>query len=209
MNEKVNENRLEEITDLFYQSDYNIGGLMRHIFESDWFYATENVGSKIKSPVELMAGILKTLNVEFKNDLGLMFVQRALGQVLFDPPNVAGWPGGKSWIDNSTLMLRLNLVAYLLNSGDVNFKVKDDLKAKRSNKAFRRLMVEVDLNPLRNALKSLPKEVLFDQLSTLLLQANPDIDKKFIDQVADATETDDYLKITLLGLMSLPEYPMC
>jgi uncharacterized protein (DUF1800 family) len=31
-----------------------------------------------------------------------------MGQVLFYPPNVAGWPGGTSWINSSTLLNRIN-----------------------------------------------------------------------------------------------------
>jgi uncharacterized protein (DUF1800 family) len=194
---------------VFYNSDYDIEKLMRYLFSSDWFYAKENVGSKIKSPVELMAGILKTLNVDFKNDMALIFVQKALGQVLFSPPNVAGWAGGKSWIDNSTLMLRLNLAAYLLNSGDVNFKLKDDLKAQRGNKAFRKLTAEVNLTPIRESFRNHSNSNLFEELSSGLLQVKPSIDNQFVNQVSKAVGTDDHLKMTLLSLMSLPEYQMC
>ena len=209
VNEKLNQKHVAELTDVFYNSDYDIEKLMRHIFSSDWFYAKENVGSKIKSPVELMAGILKTLNVDFKNDMALIFVQKALGQVLFSPPNVAGWAGGKSWIDNSTLMLRLNLAAYLLNSGDVNFKLKDDLKAQRGNKAFRKLTAEVNLTPIRESFRNHSNQNLFEELSSGLLQVKPSIDNQFVNQVSKAVGTDDHLKMILLSLMSLPEYQMC
>jgi uncharacterized protein (DUF1800 family) len=34
---------------------------------------------------------------------------RAAGQVPFDPPNVAGWPGGQNWYSSATMVGRLNL----------------------------------------------------------------------------------------------------
>ncbi|MBK7475185.1 MAG: DUF1800 domain-containing protein [Haliscomenobacter sp.] len=109
VHEKGPEERIKALAREFYASGYDIGRLMQAIFESDWFYAPENIGTKIKSPVELLAGMIRSLGLQFEDGLGAVFVQRALGQILFHPPNVAGWPGGRSWIDNSTLMTRLNL----------------------------------------------------------------------------------------------------
>ena len=31
-----------------------------------------------------------------------------MGQILFNPPNVAGWPGGAKWINSSTILERIN-----------------------------------------------------------------------------------------------------
>ncbi|MEM9819648.1 MAG: DUF1800 domain-containing protein, partial [Bacteroidota bacterium] len=97
VNEKVDERRVSALAAQFYQSNYNITALMKQIFSSDWFYAPENVGVKIKSPIELLVGMMRSLNVQFAQAKGMLFVQKALGQILFRPPNVAGWPGGKSW----------------------------------------------------------------------------------------------------------------
>ena len=38
----------------------------------------------------------------------------ALGQTLFDPPNVAGWAGGRTWITPATLLQRGNLFREVL-----------------------------------------------------------------------------------------------
>lgn len=50
-----------------------------------------------------------------------MFLQRMLGQVLLNPPNVAGWKEGYAWIDSSSLMLRLKLPSALLNKGNLDW----------------------------------------------------------------------------------------
>jgi uncharacterized protein (DUF1800 family) len=80
---------------------------MKDIFSSSWFYDKKNIGNRIKSPIELMAGMMRTLPMNIQNPENLIVYQKLLGQMLLYPPNVAGWPNGKSWIDSSTLMLRL------------------------------------------------------------------------------------------------------
>jgi uncharacterized protein (DUF1800 family) len=67
---------------------------MRQLFTNDWFYAPKNVANRIKSPVELLAGMMRQLEVTGLQTKGVVAIQRVLGQLLFHPPNVAGWPGG-------------------------------------------------------------------------------------------------------------------
>jgi hypothetical protein len=45
-----------------------------------------------------------------------------MGQTLFDPPNVAGWPGGRTWLGTSTWFARVNAAAALMNGGGVGVK---------------------------------------------------------------------------------------
>ncbi len=94
--------------------------------ESDWFYETANKAVKILSPVELLVRYEKILSLKFESPRDALLLQRALGQVLFAPPNVAGWPGGKTWIDNATLLFRLNLATVFFQSTEIDFKSKDD-----------------------------------------------------------------------------------
>ena len=43
------------------------------------------------------------------NQVQLCYFRKYWGRCLFYPPNVAGWPGGKNWIDSSSLMFRLRI----------------------------------------------------------------------------------------------------
>jgi len=61
----------------------------------------------VKSPVELVAGMIRGLNIE-TNGLELVNPVNGMGQSLFNPPNVAGWKGGTSWINSATMIYRLN-----------------------------------------------------------------------------------------------------
>lgn len=209
VNAKVNEEIVQQLAGLFYNSGYNIALLMRSIFESNWFYSAENAGSKIKSPVELIAGMMRSLNVSFENRLALVFVQKALGQILFNPPNVAGWPGAKAWIDNSTLMLRLNLATYLFDSSNVNFRLKDDPKAMQRGKAQKKLTARIDLQPLIKLVENKTEAEIFEGLSAYLLQTQPNVGKQLLDDFSPGSGREDYIKLLVMRLMSLPEYQMC
>ena len=105
MNDEPDEKIISALAENFSASGYDIEKLMRQIFTSDWFYDEKNMGVKIKSPVELLAGMIKNFGLKFNNPRSILFYERVLGQVLFQPPNVSGWPGGKNWINNSTLMV--------------------------------------------------------------------------------------------------------
>jgi hypothetical protein len=70
-------------------------------------------GRKIRSPVELTMGFLKALNAMASWDWIAQQV-REVGQGLFEPPNVEGWEGGRSWINSATLLGRANLIEGLV-----------------------------------------------------------------------------------------------
>jgi len=182
---------------------------MRNIFTSDWFYDSKNVGVRIKSPMELTAGIMRQLEVAFKKPLTLLAVQKALGQILFKPPNVAGWAGGKSWIDNSTLLLRLNMTSYLFKAAEVSFKVKEEFEARKRNKAIKSLDANVDIQPLINLYKDRSHEEIFAEMSRYLLQTTRPVDPRLFDDYIIHSNKSDYIKSLYMRLTSLPEYQMC
>ena len=208
VNEKINTTHIQQLADVFYHSKYDIEKLMRTIFQSDWFYASENVGNKIKSPIEFIAGMMRQLNVKFKDPSKVIFIQKALGQILFNPPNVAGWPGGKSWIDNSTLMLRLNLINFLILASDMSFKVKEEFEANNKNKIVKRIEANVDIQPLVNSFKNRSFEEIFNGLHNYLLQATPRQQQDFFNGFVIKRNKEDYIKSMMIRLLSLPEYQM-
>lgn len=209
VNEQVDEPRVAKLAELFYQSGYDIGKLMREIFSSDWFYTAENMGAKIKSPVEFLAGCMRVAAVTFESPAGPAFVQRALGQILFRPPNVAGWPGGKNWVDNSTLMLRLNLPAMLILEEEAGFRPKDELTAQNREAAFRRLGAHSDLRAIGGLTKGKNMLDAAEALAEYLFIRPPGAG---LEQIAGFVQTNGqnyYIQQVLVRLMSMPEYQMC
>ena len=69
---------------------------------------------KIKSPVELVAGSLRALNVPVPNANGMLYTMKSMGQELFEAPNVGGWPHGRAWINTSTLFGRYDMPGSLV-----------------------------------------------------------------------------------------------
>ena len=199
----------------FRQSGYDIADLMERIFSADWFYDPANVGTHIKSPVELLAGIRRTLGVKVDNEQALLDYQKALGQTLFQPPNVAGWPGGRNWIDSSSLLLRLQLPAVLFRNAEFAVALKQDENdlAPNLTKAERTLRAgpgaHLPLAPLQQLLGATPTARYPERLSAFLLQATirPE-NLQLVQQAAQQKEPTEALRATLISLLSLPEYQL-
>ncbi len=137
VNKRINQGKVLELSEYFFQNGYDIPKLMRKIFESDWFYSEENVASQIKSPVELIVGLNRTFGISYDNAQPLLAVQRVLGQILFFPPNVSGWAGGRNWIDYSTLVTRMSLPGILADAGGMDISVKNNMDDESPNEVFK------------------------------------------------------------------------
>jgi len=120
VNEKPNDVHIAALVDAFYPG-YEIKDVMQYMFTTDWFYAEENIGTKIKSPIDLLTSINKVVPYHFTERKEHIYIQRLTGQLLMHPPNVAGWKGGRSWINTNTLMVRLKLPSVLLGNGFVPY----------------------------------------------------------------------------------------
>jgi uncharacterized protein (DUF1800 family) len=95
VNENVNKEITGELARKFYESEYNIESLMKNIFTSDWFYDKENIGARIKSPIEFIVGMIRSFNINFANPMPLLNIQKVLGQVLIQPSQCCRMGGGK------------------------------------------------------------------------------------------------------------------
>ncbi len=95
------------------ENNYHIRPLLRTIFSSKRFYSSQAIGTQIKSPVQLVTSTLRALDVPVPRRAQLSGAFDAMGQVPFYPPNVKGWPGGRSWINTSTLFVRVNTAVLL------------------------------------------------------------------------------------------------
>ena len=215
VNENVDSGKVEKLGDSFYQSGYDIHKLLETFYTSDWFYDDKNIGNKIKSPVELLVGIRRLLPMEIKNEEVQVLFQRTLGQILFYPPNVAGWPGGRNWIDSSSLMLRLRLPQILTNSDEFVLKPKDDddtqmgMEGVDNKIKARQIQTTVDWTSVIKVFDSSPRENLMENISNVVLQTKSKISKPILEKYVDKEARDKYIKSTIVELMSTPEYQLC
>ena len=99
---------IERLADVFRSNGTEIRPVVRAMLESDEFYGARARAALVKSPVELAVGAVRALDVETDFKPLDKSVER-MGQEIFMPPNVAGWPGGATWINSSALLQRVNM----------------------------------------------------------------------------------------------------
>lgn len=104
---------VDALAETFTSSGFNTGPLLREIFLSKEFYSEAVIRSQIKSPVQYLVGLLKQLEIESPPYGFAINAEQQLGQILFMPPNVAGWDWGQAWINTNTLLTRYNLAGFV------------------------------------------------------------------------------------------------
>lgn len=219
--EKPDRQRIRSLAEDFYESNYDIGALVQAILTAGWFYNDDLQGSRIKSPVDLLVGYQRLLPMQFGNLRTLINLQRTLGQLLFYPPNVAGWPGGRDWIDSSSLVIRMRLPEAFWGSRELDLKPKEiDAEMNDVNKRpmqqdsrgdrFRVGRTDTDWTAWTGYWKKketdrlpelLARYLIAKELTTAQLQE--------LVRFTDKDNTEEYIRSLTIRLMSLPEYQLC
>jgi uncharacterized protein (DUF1800 family) len=91
---------------VFRDNGYAIRPLLRALLTSDAFWADAHRGTLIKSPIELIVGTVRRFDLPDPNPRRLVALGIQMGQTLFAPPDVKGWPGHTAWIDTDRLLAR-------------------------------------------------------------------------------------------------------
>jgi uncharacterized protein (DUF1800 family) len=212
VNETPDPAMVEKLSKEFFQSGYDIKKLLSSIFLSPSFYEEKNRGVIIKSPVQLLVGLRRMLPMKFNNDEVQLLYQRLLGQVLFYPPNVAGWPGGRNWIDSSSLMYRLRLPRLLHDDEGLvaKPKVDDDVMMGVADKTSKRtgvINVDIEWPVYVSAFSKTKREELLAHMAATLLPYGT-VDAAMLDRNADLSSREKYIQSVTIQLMSLPEYQL-
>jgi uncharacterized protein (DUF1800 family) len=98
---------VKRLADGFRKSRYDVKTLMRDVFTSPEFLAPTSYRALVKSPTELMVHMAKALEMPaLAKAIGL--AGQGMGQLLFDPPEVGGWPSNASWISSNNVLERVN-----------------------------------------------------------------------------------------------------
>ena len=105
-----NEELILSLSEVFIQTKGDIRLVLKSLFNSDAFKNSIH-NKKVKSPTELIVGILK-LTGQYNNiKPGLeKYIDNltVMGQSLLNPPTVEGWHTGVEWINSGTLSERIN-----------------------------------------------------------------------------------------------------
>ena len=184
---------LKPLVDTYVQSGHNMGAVMRTLLLSSQFSAAMAYRNRVKSPVEFTIGAYRALNINSDGG-GLPYLVNLMGQSLFDPPNVAGWPGDKVsvlWLNSGAWMTRLSYIDLLLIHG-----------------VFERNGITslVDLQGMVNKYQLSSPEHFVDHFSSFLLDGNLDSGRRtqLLDYFTAKDEGGGGAPITLTGGKSYP-----
>jgi hypothetical protein len=106
---------VDGVTGSLLRHDYELAPVVSEILRSNVFYSPRAYRALVKTPVEFVVGTYKALGVA-KIDRSALPALRGMGQILFYPPNVAGWPGGENWLTSQMMIARQNFLAGLINA---------------------------------------------------------------------------------------------
>jgi hypothetical protein len=115
------------LTDVYVESQGEIRKIVQEILLSDDFDESADHADMIKSPTELLVGAVRSVgardalgagaDIGASSGAAVSGIGPGLGQFLFVPPSVAGWKGGRDWINTGSYLLRM-FAAIRLITGD-------------------------------------------------------------------------------------------
>jgi uncharacterized protein (DUF1800 family) len=146
---------VKRLADAFRRSNYDMKTLMRTLLTSPEFSAAQSYRTLVKSPTEFMVHSARALGATNLSKV-IAAAGSGMGQTLFDPPDVGGWPNNEAWISSNTVVERVNFVTAALSQ------------------------VKTALPPASDAPHRQLDGVLSPQTATLLKQATDDRARWFI-----------------------------
>jgi hypothetical protein len=204
----VYENPEPALTDslgqLLREDKWEMRPVLRQIFLSQGFYSDKAIGSQIKSPVQLVVGTIRQLGLEMPPTRALIGPLNQMGQVPLEPPNVKGWPGGRMWINTSTLFVRYNTAVWLAGGGgQVPIAVGKPGKGKLK-------MASVDSNFAPSQDDSNADSVVDHWLARLIQRpVEPAKKQILLDALGERPSDPSAVKKTIQLIVSMPEYQLC
>lgn len=119
---------IKPFADLYTRSGYELKPLLEAMFRAPVFNSEKAMWAKIKSPVEFVVGAIRTTQAEMPARFAPVAL-KAMGQELFNPPNVKGWDGGADWINTTTLLTRFNFAMRLASLNEDNQPLLQDIRS--------------------------------------------------------------------------------
>jgi uncharacterized protein (DUF1800 family) len=107
---------IKELADGLREHDLDVGWAVGTVLKSRLFFADANIRTRVTAPAEFVTGSARALGLfdPAPSTLAMADWSARMGQDLFDPPNVGGWPGGRTWISSRALIARANYAAALV-----------------------------------------------------------------------------------------------
>ncbi|MEY3394923.1 MAG: hypothetical protein RL346_1159 [Verrucomicrobiota bacterium] len=198
-------------------ANYEMKPMLAEMFLSEEFYQPRDMGNQIKCPVQYLVQMLKELEVERAPTRWLVDAQTQLGQVLFLPPNVAGWDWGKAWINTNTLLARYNIAGNLI-TGKVDMKspqrgmMMDAMRERRAERVGNDVTQPDFANIAPESKRNETKELVDHLIARFFSIAIPEKARESFVQYADSKKgvsfTDKELGELCHLMLSTPYYQL-
>ena len=212
--ENPDEEVIHQLTQKFQQSRFELKPLLETMFTAREFYSPRAVRRQIKSPAQLLVNLIDQLDINL-DDARQKFLTRALkqmGQDLFFPPNVKGWPGNRAWINSNTLLARYNLPAYLLYGQRAGQAATSRAKLHKGPfdagtffAQFKDATAHETINRLNEHFHGVPMDK--NQTATLLVAIHPQANVNLI--IPDSVKSQKRLIGVIHLILSSAEYQLC
>ncbi|MDB6126294.1 MAG: hypothetical protein JWM35_190 [Verrucomicrobia bacterium] len=206
---------LDVIGEMWRGRQFNFSALVQQFFGSRVFYAPEFRGDFIKSPVQFYLGLVQDLHLDVAPLPRQVLVPlRQMGQMLFNPPNVRGWVGGRNWINSATLNVRRQLVDSCftpVREDSLNADEQIEIVAARASGNAHFTVGDELLHPLASLdPSSATDHLLANFLALPAGAAFRDSVRKFLaDESVDPVQRQRRLRRATVILLQSPEYQLC
>jgi hypothetical protein len=193
MGEGVDRPSIESLADGLRAHHLDVGWAVATVLGSRAFFAASSLGTRVQSPIEYTVGAVRALDMLDPPPSTLVLADWAarLGQDLFNPPNVGGWPGGRSWLSARALIGRVNYATALVEGHGVGR--------------------EAPLDPIELASRYRRRGDRYETISfcgELLLGFEPD--RRWIDRFGSKTSWNpESARQAIAQLVAAPEAQLC
>ncbi|MEM9237077.1 MAG: DUF1800 domain-containing protein [Verrucomicrobiota bacterium] len=211
---------VKRLATTFRKNNHRVEPLLREIFLSRAFFDSSVRRGQIKSPVQYLVQMCRELELDGLPSGYALAGQQQLGQVLFLPPNVAGWDWGKGWINTNTLLTRYNIAGMITKGAVSSDGNMIDEMAKGAKGPMARFLKRGSRNWAGPDYEKItPRELrkdpeaLVDDLVTRIFQADPGVKQRrtFVDYAKakkGAVFTNHEVAELCHLMMSTPHYQL-
>jgi hypothetical protein len=201
--DEIEDGLAQSLGQVMKENGWELRPMIRTMLTSKAFYEPRAIGAQIKSPVQLVVGTIRMLGLRTPEAQRLMFAMSQMGQVPLQPPNVKGWPGGRMWINTSTLFVRYNTCVFLAGGsmpvGGFRFGGQRSAGPVRGE-------ANGDFIPKANGTA---EQVVDEWLGRLVQRPIEESQKRILVEAVGDFPTEQTVRNMVQLIVSMPEYQLC
>ncbi len=112
----VSDADLAALADGLKKRDLDVNWAVETVLRSQLFFSDASLNTRVAGPIEWTVGAVHALELTDPPPSTLLLAEwtTRMGQELFYPPNVGGWPEGRAWLSSQSVVARANFAAALL-----------------------------------------------------------------------------------------------